>query len=71
MENGATLIGSLFGRGVVEQDAAKVKALYVYPIKACRGVSVPFACVSTTGNTIAFIILRIFLAPLYEAIHLL
>ncbi|XP_057820366.1 uncharacterized protein LOC131033219 isoform X2 [Cryptomeria japonica] len=49
MEKATALLGSLFGRGVAEQDAAKVKELFVYPIKGCRGISVPFACVSPTG----------------------
>ncbi|KAH9315646.1 hypothetical protein KI387_024273, partial [Taxus chinensis] len=49
MDKAGALIGSIFGKGVAEKDAAKVKAIFVYPIKACRGVSVPQACISSTG----------------------
>ncbi|CAA7405533.1 unnamed protein product [Spirodela intermedia] len=31
------------------EQAAAVSALFIYPIKSCRGISVPQACISSTG----------------------
>uniref|UniRef100_A0A0D6QUB5 MOSC domain-containing protein n=1 Tax=Araucaria cunninghamii TaxID=56994 RepID=A0A0D6QUB5_ARACU len=49
MERAGVIIGSIFGRGREAEEAAKIKEIYIYPIKACRGVAVPQACVSPTG----------------------
>jgi len=49
MERIGSLISSVFGYGEAGKPAAKVKAIYIYPIKACRGISVPQVCVSPTG----------------------
>lgn len=48
MERIGSLISSVFGSGEA-QNPAKVKAIYIYPIKACRGISVPQVCVCPTG----------------------
>lgn len=49
MERIGSLISSVFGNEEAQNPAAKVKAIYIYPIKACRGISVPQACVCQTG----------------------
>jgi len=49
MERVGSLISSIFGQGEAEKPAAKIKAIYIYPIKGCRGISVPQVCVCPTG----------------------
>nr|ABK21688.1 unknown [Picea sitchensis] len=49
MERIGSLISSVFGNAEAEKPAAKVKAIYIYPIKACRGISLPQVCVCPTG----------------------
>ena len=49
MEKAGSFISSVLGKGEPEKVSPTVKAIYIYPIKACRGVSVPQACVCPTG----------------------
>uniref|UniRef100_A0A0C9RRU0 TSA: Wollemia nobilis Ref_Wollemi_Transcript_18557_1134 transcribed RNA sequence n=1 Tax=Wollemia nobilis TaxID=56998 RepID=A0A0C9RRU0_9CONI len=49
MERAGAIISYIFGREGEAEEAAKIKEIYFYPIKACRGVSVPQAWISPTG----------------------
>lgn len=49
MEKVGSLFSSVFGNREAEKPAATVKAIYIYPIKGCRGISVPQVCVCPTG----------------------
>lgn len=33
------------------EEALKIQSLFIYPIKSCRGISVPQATVTQTGNS--------------------
>lgn len=46
----ASLLSSVFGNSNSTEPAAKVASIFVYPIKSCKGISVPQACVTTTGD---------------------
>lgn len=49
MERVGSLFSSVFGNRGAEKPTAKVKGIYIYPIKGCRGISVPQAYVCPTG----------------------
>ncbi|MQL96363.1 hypothetical protein Taro_029038, partial [Colocasia esculenta] len=52
MEKAASLLASIFGgasSASTEPPAATISSIFIYPIKSCRGISVPQACVSSTG----------------------
>lgn len=46
------------------EASARVKTIFVYPIKSCRGISVAQAPVSPTGN-----FLSIFIINIHEGLH--
>ncbi|KAJ8490608.1 hypothetical protein OPV22_012329 [Ensete ventricosum] len=46
MEKASSILASIFGS---RESAATVASIFVYPIKSCRGISVPEACVTSTG----------------------
>lgn len=50
MEAVSSLLGSVFGGGGGSSDsAATITSIFVYPIKSCKGISVPQAPISSTG----------------------
>ncbi|KAK1280047.1 Molybdenum cofactor sulfurase [Acorus gramineus] len=49
MEKASSLLSSIFGGGAPIEPSATVSSIFVYPIKSCRGLSVPQACVVSTG----------------------
>ncbi|KAL6601564.1 hypothetical protein ACP70R_044784 [Stipagrostis hirtigluma subsp. patula] len=49
MEKAATFLSSLLGGGGSPETAATVRSIFIYPIKSCRGVSVPQAPVTAAG----------------------
>ncbi|KQJ91484.1 hypothetical protein BRADI_4g37993v3 [Brachypodium distachyon] len=52
MEKAASFLSSLLGTGGgtdEEPAAAAVKSVLIYPIKSCRGISVPQAPITSTG----------------------
>jgi hypothetical protein len=52
MERAASVISSLLGGGGGSgAQAATVKSVLVYPIKSCRGISVPQAPITATGTS--------------------
>ncbi|KAG9438979.1 hypothetical protein H6P81_019144 [Aristolochia fimbriata] len=44
----SSILSSIFGSGTAE-PAAKITSIFIYPIKSCRGISVPQACITSTG----------------------
>jgi hypothetical protein len=56
MEKAASFLSSLFGGGgeggeePAGEPAATVASILIYPIKSCRGVSVPHAPVTSFGS---------------------
>ncbi|XP_068657033.1 uncharacterized protein [Aristolochia californica] len=44
----SSILSSIFGSGSAE-PAAKITSIFIYPIKSCRAISVPQACISSTG----------------------
>ncbi|XP_022680379.1 mitochondrial amidoxime reducing component 2 [Setaria italica] len=49
MEKAASFLPSLLGGGGSPEPAATVRSITVYPVKSCRGVSVPQAAITATG----------------------
>ncbi|KAI3858654.1 hypothetical protein MKW92_003529 [Papaver armeniacum] len=53
MEAVSSLLGSVFGGGSSSESAAPAAAtitsIFIYPIKSCKGISVPQAPISSTG----------------------
>ncbi|KAG6470173.1 hypothetical protein ZIOFF_071230 [Zingiber officinale] len=49
MEKASSVLAALFGSREPAEAAATVTSIFVYPIKSCRGISVPQACVTSTG----------------------
>ncbi|CAD6223838.1 unnamed protein product [Miscanthus lutarioriparius] len=49
MERAASFLSSLLGGGGSGAPVATVKSVLVYPIKSCRGISVPQAPITATG----------------------
>ncbi|XP_062199849.1 uncharacterized protein LOC133902250 [Phragmites australis] len=50
MEKAASLLSSLLlGGGESPEPAAVVKSIFIYPIKSCKGISVPQAPITATG----------------------
>ncbi|KAL5716023.1 hypothetical protein ACHQM5_017767 [Ranunculus cassubicifolius] len=47
MEKVSSMLGSIFGSG--GEATATISSILVYPIKSCRGISVPQAPISSTG----------------------
>lgn len=52
MEKAAGFLSSLLGGGeeVPPEPAATVRSILIYPIKSCRGISVPQAPITSTGT---------------------
>jgi len=51
MEKAASFLSSLVGgAGGSPEPAATVRSITVYPLKSCRGISVPQATVTSTGT---------------------
>ncbi|XP_058072227.1 uncharacterized protein LOC131221118 [Magnolia sinica] len=48
MEKASSIISSIFGSTPSEAEA-KITSIFVYPIKSCRGISVPQASITSTG----------------------
>ncbi|MCL7046182.1 hypothetical protein MKW94_012447 [Papaver nudicaule] len=50
MDKVSSILGSVFGGGESEPAAAAtVTSIFIYPIKSCKGISVPQAPISSTG----------------------
>ncbi|KAG2636824.1 hypothetical protein PVAP13_2NG391503 [Panicum virgatum] len=49
MEKAASFLSSLVGGGGSPEPAATVRSITIYPLKSCRGISVPQASVTSTG----------------------
>ncbi|KAL6656481.1 hypothetical protein ACP70R_007307 [Stipagrostis hirtigluma subsp. patula] len=49
MDKAASFLSSLLGGGGSPEPAATVKSILIYPVKSCRGISVPQAPVTATG----------------------
>ena len=50
MEKAASFLSSLVGGGGSPEPAATVRSITIYPLKSCRGISVPQASVTSTGT---------------------
>ncbi|CAN6198922.1 unnamed protein product [Urochloa humidicola] len=48
-EKAASFLSPLIGGGSPERPAATVQSITVYPVKSCRGISVPQAVITSTG----------------------
>ncbi|RRT45773.1 hypothetical protein GW17_00020684 [Ensete ventricosum] len=48
MEKASSVLASVFGSREPVASAT-VATIFVYPIKSCRGISVPRACITSTG----------------------
>ncbi|WOK94734.1 hypothetical protein Cni_G03439 [Canna indica] len=49
MEKASSILASIFGSRDPSTPAATVTSIFVYPIKSCRGISLPQACITSTG----------------------
>ncbi|XP_072967188.1 uncharacterized protein [Typha angustifolia] len=47
MEKVSSLVASIFGGS--PEPAAVVSSIFIYPVKSCKGISVPQACITSTG----------------------
>ena len=68
MEKAASFLSSLVGgAGGSPEPAATVRSITIYPLKSCRGISVPQASVTSTGTLPTRSELA--LCPVYSCLH--
>ncbi|KAF9620717.1 hypothetical protein IFM89_014017 [Coptis chinensis] len=49
MEKASAMVSSIFGGSTSTEAAATISSIFIYPIKSCRGISVPQASITPTG----------------------